>query len=98
MLAFIVVNSIFEELAVTGYIVTALSSDGPALAITASALVRFLYHLYHGPIASLAILPLGLLFAMAFWRWRNALPLISAHTIANVISLLLSPGANSMQN
>jgi uncharacterized protein len=84
---FIVVNSVFEEVTVTGYVVTALSEQGAALSITASALLRFLYHLYQGPIASLAILPLGLLFAAVYWRWRNLWPLMVAHTIVNVLVL-----------
>lgn len=83
---FVVVNSLFEEAAVTGYVVSALSEQGAALSITASALIRFGYHLYQGPIASLAILPLGLLFAAVYWRWRNLWPLMTAHTIANLLT------------
>jgi len=84
---FIVVNSVFEEVTVTGYIVTALSEQGAALAITASTLIRFAYHLYQGPTATISILPLGLLFAGVYWRWRNLWPLMVAHTIANFFAL-----------
>ena len=90
VLLFIAVNSVFEESAVTGYVVTQLSEQGAALAVTASGLVRFAYHLYQGPIASIAILPLGLLFAAVYWRWRNLWPLIVAHTITNLISVFQS--------
>jgi membrane protease YdiL (CAAX protease family) len=90
IVAFIVVNSIFEEATVVGYVVTALSDQGPALSITASALLRFLYHLYQGPVASLAILPLGLLFAAVYWRWRNLWPLLVAHSIANCAAFALA--------
>ena len=89
---FIILNSLFEEAAVTGYVVSKLSEQGFALSITASALIRFVYHLYQGPIASLAILPLGFLFAAVYWRWRNLWPLMSAHTIANLI--VFAAGAN----
>ena len=85
MLVFVVVNSFFEELAVTGYVVSALSQEGMAFAVTASTLLRFLYHLYQGPVASLSILPLGMLFACVYWRWRNLWPLVVAHTIANLV-------------
>jgi len=84
---FILVNSVFEEVTVTGYVITALSEHGAALAITASTLIRFAYHLYQGPTATIAILPLGLLFASVYWRWRNLWPLMVAHTIANLLSL-----------
>ena len=88
MLAFLVVNSVFEEVLVTGYVIAALSEQGAALAITASTLLRLLYHLYQGPVASLSILPLGLLFGAVFWKWRNLWPLVMAHTLANVLALL----------
>jgi membrane protease YdiL (CAAX protease family) len=89
MMAFIVINSFYEEIVVAGYVVTALSKQGAALAITASTLLRFSYHLYQGPLASITILPLGLLFGAVYWRWRNLWPLIVAHTITNIISFML---------
>jgi len=85
-LVFALVNSLFEEIAVTGYVMSALSEQGAALSITASALIRFVYHLYQGPVASLWVLPLGLLFGAVYWRWRNLWPLIVAHTILNIMS------------
>jgi len=92
MLAFIVVNSFFEEIIVSGYVISALSAQGAALAITASTLLRFLYHLYQGPLASISILPLGLLFGAVFWRWRSVWPLIVAHTISNLVSFVVMRG------
>jgi membrane protease YdiL (CAAX protease family) len=86
VVVFIVVNSLYEELTVTGYVISALSHDGAALAITASTLIRFAYHLYQGPLASISILPLGLLFGAVYWRWRTLWPLMVAHTLTNVIS------------
>ena len=89
VLAFIVINSFYEEIVVTGYVVTALAPQGAALAITASTLLRFSYHLYQGPLASITILPLGLLFGAVYWRWRTLWPLIVAHTINNIIFLMV---------
>jgi uncharacterized protein len=90
MIALIIVNSLFEEIAVTGYVVAKLAPQGAGLAITASTLLRFLYHLYQGPVASLSILPLGLLFAFVYWKTRSLWPLFVGHTIANFAALLLS--------
>lgn len=87
----IVVNSVFEEALVTGYVITVLSPQGAALAITASTLIRLLYHLYQGPIATLSILPLGLLFGAVYWRWRTLWPLMVAHSIANAIAFACAP-------
>ena len=86
MILTIIVNSFFEELIVTSYVIESLSSQGAAYAISASILLRFLYHLYQGPIASISILPLGFLFGAIFWRWRNVTPMIVAHTLANFIA------------
>jgi membrane protease YdiL (CAAX protease family) len=87
-LAFLVLNSLFEEVTVVGYVVNALEKQGPALAITASTLLRFSYHLYQGPIASLSILPLGLLFGLVYWRSKSLWPLMVAHTLINLMSVL----------
>ena len=83
---FFVVNSIFEEFAVTGYVIKALERNGLAFSVTASTLIRFLYHLYQGPLASVSILPLGILFGIVYWRTRNLWPLVTAHTIANLVA------------
>jgi membrane protease YdiL (CAAX protease family) len=87
-LLFVVINSLFEEVIVAGYVVSALTPQGVALSITASTLLRFLYHLYQGPQAAVSILPLGLLFGAVYWKWRNLWPLIIAHTITNVLALI----------
>lgn len=86
MAIFIVINSLYEETTVAAYVVTALSEQGAALSITASTLLRFLYHLYQGPIATLSILPLGILCGAVYWRWRNVWPLVVAHTILNFLA------------
>lgn len=87
---FIVINSAFEEISVTAYVVEALSNQGEALAISASTLIRFSYHLYQGPVACISILPLGLLFGAVYWRGRRLWPLMVAHTIANLIAFGLA--------
>ena len=84
---FIILNSLFEEVTVAGYVVSALSEQGAALCITASALLRFLYHLYQGPVASIWVLPLGLLYAAVYYQWRNLWPLMTAHTLTNLVAL-----------
>ena len=91
MLVFIVINSFFEEVAVTAYVIESLRSNGAGVAITASTLLRFAYHLYQGPLGSLGIIPLGLLFAMLYWRSRSLWPLIVAHTITNAVVFALNP-------
>lgn len=91
VLLFIILNSVFEELLVTAYVIESFARDGAGLAITVSTLLRFAYHLYQGPLASLSIIPLGLLFATMYWRWRNVWPLMVAHTLSNVVVFALNP-------
>lgn len=88
---FVVLNSVFEELLVTAYVIESFARDGAALAITVSTLFRFGYHLYQGPLASLSIIPLGLLFGTMYWQRRNVWPLMVAHTIANLMVFALNP-------
>ena len=85
MLLFLVVNSVFEELFVVGYIIEATPANEAAFAVSVSALVRFLYHTYQGPVAFATILPLGVIFAAVYWKWRNLWPLVLAHTAMNIL-------------
>jgi len=84
MLLFLVVNSFFEELFVVGYLIEATPASEAAFAVSVSALVRLLYHTYQGPLAIATILPLGVIFAAVYLKWRNLWPLVLAHTAMNV--------------
>jgi uncharacterized protein len=84
-----IVNPVFEEVLVVGYaipVVEQLSNVRGAIAF--STLFRLLYHLYQGPIAFASILPLGLIFASVYWRWRKLWPLIVAHAALDFIPLV----------
>jgi membrane protease YdiL (CAAX protease family) len=91
MTLFIVLNSFFEETTVTAYVITSLSRQGAAVAITASTLLRFAYHLYQGPLGAISVIPAGLVFGAMYWRSRNVWPLIVAHSIANLVALAVNP-------
>jgi membrane protease YdiL (CAAX protease family) len=85
-----VVNGIFEELFVAGYIITALTERrGMWVAINASVVVRLLYHLYQGPIGVLTIVPMGLLYGYVYSRTRQLWPLVVAHVLVDIIGLTI---------
>ena len=85
---FSIINPVFEELLVVGYVIQALEKKhGPAFAIGASTLIRLLYHTYQGPFAIVSILPLGILFAVAYHRRRDLSPLVIAHGMADFMAL-----------
>jgi membrane protease YdiL (CAAX protease family) len=95
VLAMTLINSVFEESLVCGYVVSVLASRGAVLSITVSALIRLAYHLYYGPMALILILPMGLLFSLVYWKWRNLWPLITAHALQTIWVLLVAPYLNA---
>jgi membrane protease YdiL (CAAX protease family) len=82
-----IINPLFEETLVCGYIIQRLAKNGAGAAITLSAFVRFLYHTYQGPF-SLAALTMGFVFGYIFWRYRQLWPLIVAHSLMDFLGLL----------
>ncbi len=89
-----VVNGVYEELFVCGYVMTAIGRRrGTAdpicwAAINVSVVVRFLYHTYQGPYAVVGIIPMGLLFAYAYARNARLWPLIVAHAVWDFVALV----------
>jgi membrane protease YdiL (CAAX protease family) len=84
-----IVNPLFEETFVTGYIVSTLKQHGsPRLGVNLSIAVRLLYHLYQGPFAVISIVPIGLIFAAWYCRSGRLWPLIVAHGIFDFIALM----------
>ena len=79
VLLLLAIDPLYEETFEVAYNVRAAESQGAAFAITLSALIRLGCHLYQGPIAPLTILPLGLIFAAVYWKWRRVWPLAVAH-------------------
>jgi membrane protease YdiL (CAAX protease family) len=87
IIAVSIINPIFEEAIVVGYIIPVLKDrTGVLFAINISVLVRLLYHLYQGPIAAITIIPMGLIFAFVYTKWKNIWPLIIAHSIMDFIA------------
>jgi membrane protease YdiL (CAAX protease family) len=85
-----VVNGIFEELFVAGYIITALAERrGMWVAINVSVVVRLLHHLFEGPIGVLTAVPMGLLYGYVYARTRQLWPLVVAHMLLFLIGLTI---------
>jgi membrane protease YdiL (CAAX protease family) len=84
-----IVNPIFEETFVCGYVITVLKerSDAPT-AVMISAAIRLLYHLYQGPLAFFGIVPFGLVVAGWYARSGRLWPVIVAHAIGDFIALV----------
>lgn len=88
LIALTLANPLYDEVFLVAYNVRAAESHGPAFAITLSAAIRFLCHLEQGPMAAMAILPLGILFATIYWRWRLVWPLVVAHGVMDFMGMM----------
>jgi membrane protease YdiL (CAAX protease family) len=83
-------NGLYEEVLVTGYLLTRLRRLGvrPGYAIAISATLRGSYHLYQGfgGFAGNAIM--GIIFGTLFLRWRRTTPMIIAHTLIDAVAFI----------
>jgi membrane protease YdiL (CAAX protease family) len=90
-----VVAAVFEEMLVVGVAVNALRSGGAAVSVCGSAILRCLFHLHQGPLATVSLIPAGLVFAAVYWRSRTLWPLVVAHALGSILAFALA-GANSL--
>jgi membrane protease YdiL (CAAX protease family) len=83
-----VVNPVFEEVFVCGYVIAALRERlGVTAAINISAGIRVFYHFYQGAAGVLGIVPIALLFAYWYARGGRLWPLIVAHAMLDIAAL-----------
>ena len=87
---FCLVNPFFEELIVRAYLMTEVLelTGSPILAVALSVAVQSSYHLYYGWTGALSLSFQFLVFAFYYVRSRRALPVIVAHGLLDVYSLI----------
>jgi CAAX protease family protein len=84
-----IVNPIFEEVFVCGYVIAALKGRiGTAGAVNVSMGIRLVCHLYQGPVGVVSIVPIGLVYAFYFARTGRLWPVILAHAVEDLLGLL----------
>jgi len=85
-----VVNGVFEELFVVGYVMSALArmQKSTWFCVNVSTALRLAYHLYQGPLGVLSVVPTGLIFAFWFARTKRLWPIIGAHILMDTVALL----------
>jgi membrane protease YdiL (CAAX protease family) len=83
LVAMSIVNGIYEEVFLLGYLQRALEGFGAAFAVGVSLLVRLLYHLYQGPSGALYVLGFGLVLSLYFLRTGKLWPVAFAHIFAD---------------
>jgi membrane protease YdiL (CAAX protease family) len=83
-----VVNGLYEEVFLLGYLQRELMPHGAAFAVGASLLVRVLYHAYQGHVGATAVMMFGLVLGVYFLRTGNLWPPALAHVLADIVALL----------
>jgi membrane protease YdiL (CAAX protease family) len=91
LILFTLINPLYDELFLVAYNVEAAKENGAAFAISLSAFVRFVCHLEQGPVSAVTILPLGLVFAAVYWKWRRLWPLVVAHAVMDFLGMIPTP-------
>jgi membrane protease YdiL (CAAX protease family) len=89
VIAVSILNPLFEELFVCGYVITAAKERGHlALGVNASIAIRLAYHLYQGGVGVVGIIPLGMIFAVWFSRTGRLWPVVVAHGLTDFVGLV----------
>jgi membrane protease YdiL (CAAX protease family) len=87
---FVVVNPLFEELVVRGYLMSEIIGlgGGRSLAIFLSVLIQMSYHVYQGLVRCIALTAVFLLFSIYFSRTRRIVPVVIAHFWSDALALM----------
>jgi CAAX protease family protein len=89
VIAVAILNPIYEETFLCGYIVTfAKQANHTITGVNISVAIRLLYHLYQGGVGVIGIIPTGLIFAWWYARTGRLWPVFVAHALFDAIGLL----------
>jgi len=88
ILLIVIINSIYEEFILIGYLFKRLQNLHPYLVIIISLIIRESYHTYQGWMSLIAIVPIGLVFGYYYAKYRKLWPVIFAHAFTNLIVFL----------
>lgn len=80
-------NGLYEETFLLGYLVRGFETAGASFALGLSLLVRVLYHLYQGPFGAVSVLVCGFVISYFYWRTRVLWPAVFAHTLIDAWAL-----------
>ncbi|GAB2509539.1 CPBP family intramembrane glutamic endopeptidase [Lysobacter humi (ex Lee et al. 2017)] len=89
-----IVNPLFEEVFVCGYVIRALQRrHSIAFAVNVSVALRVSYHLYQGGTGAVSIIPVGLVFGWWFARTGRLWPVVIAHGLLDLVALASLAGS-----
>ena len=87
VIALSILNGLYEEFFLLGYLIRGFAAKGASFAIGLSIFIRLLYHLYQGPIGAVSVVVTGLVFSIYYWRTRALWPVVFAHILVDIIAL-----------
>jgi membrane protease YdiL (CAAX protease family) len=88
VLALSVINGLYEEVFLLGYLQRGFQPWGASFALGLSVLVRVMYHLYQGPYGALSIAVTGVIFGAFYLRTGWLWPVVFAHMLADTLPFL----------
>ncbi|MFY8110013.1 MAG: CPBP family intramembrane glutamic endopeptidase [Bacteroidia bacterium] len=80
-----IINSIYEEVLLIGYIFKRLEKLHPALVISISFIIRESFHTYQGLENLPMVLSISIVFGLYYYKFKKLWPIILAHGISNSI-------------
>lgn len=85
-----VMNGVLEEVVIVGFLFTRLADLrwNPWAIVIASAMIRGSYHLYQGFGGMVGNIVMGVVFGLAYMRWKRVGPLVVAHVILDIVSFV----------
>ena len=89
LVAVSIVNALFEETFLTGFVLRELLAFGASLAVGATVLIRTLTHAYQGVLGTFSVICVGVVFATYYWRKRQLWPVVFAHFVADIAGFAL---------
>lgn len=88
LVALSMVNGLYEETFLAGYLLERLRAYGFHIALGLTTLVRLVYHLYQGPIGAVSVTAYGLVVMLFYWRFRLLWPVVFAHILADITAFI----------
>jgi membrane protease YdiL (CAAX protease family) len=83
------VNGTFEEVFLLGFLMRGLRGYGLSIAFGVPSLVRILCHVYQGPLGTISVLAVGLVFGAYYVRTTKLWPAVFAHILLDFVPLAL---------
>jgi CAAX protease family protein len=85
ILLILIINSLYEEIILIGYLFKRLEKYNPIIIIGLSLLIRESYHSYQGLQGMLLIIPLGLVYGYYYYKYKKLWPIVLGHAFNNLL-------------